>query len=594
MDPHMTSEDEELLLWGAHRRLQQRLSPPRTIVAKKKKLVNFKISRKTQADDNDQARTTSSASYSAVKQETDERQETQGSRHVNDRKEYENINEREPRRNLGDDRRENFENLNVRKDNVRHLNEDRNNTHTNERREDYRNLNKRREHDRNSNEQDYVKDFSEKRHKRNSNKRKDIRNSERRDENRNFNSIDMMSCLSSPDKDGNDNLPSSSQTTECQGPILNQTTSATSTNENPHRRRTEAIPMKTRSLSETSWEKVKLVTMQGGRGARFSNVVEVMANKRKASMAPYIWTPSVPRSAPNPRPANFQDQEEPGKGTYVFSFVSRTPQTRQRQWQKRQLTLPNKQPQSHREWEASGKQYLKWLKGVVNSPFLQEGHLLKGLEMDVHYPVLHISDQLPENVNNGQREKRRRLEGTLGSECNLQQGVYQEVVAWVPELLVTCPSDPSLWARCFIVLGFKTLDGELNKRMEILWKEWTGALYIYCNIDDDLGLKKLSFYKRRSSPQANLFSYIVVVEVDTVTHENSLHLLDFVYRMKMKSMTGYIAVYQEHYPNGPVEMVSSGGSSVSPDTQTQAGASGVGAATAAQVDNSLDLNKLSL
>lgn len=87
-----------------------------------------------------------------------------------------------------------------------------------------------------------------------------------------------------------------------------------------------------------------------------------------------------------------------------------------------------------------------------------------------------------------------------------------------------------------------------HQRMEGLWREWTGALYIYCNVPDDLGLKRLSFYRRRSRPHPALFSYLVLVELDTVTQDNCIDLLDFVYRMKMKSMSGYIAVYQECPP----------------------------------------------
>lgn len=311
MDPHMTREDEELLMCGAHRRLQQRLSPPATIKPKKKKLVNFKISRKGQSDDSDRDKATSNASYSAISQEIDERQERQGSRHLQERKEHRRLSEEDLRGDFGGERRGSNENLNVRKDYVRNLNEIGKDGHTVERREATRNLSKRMEHTRNCNEKrDDVKDISERRHKRSCNKRRDsTRNSERRDDNRNFNGIEMMSCLSSPDKDGNENLPSSSQKAEHHGPILNQT--PTATNENSNRRRSEAIQLKTRSLSETSWEKVKLVTVNNGKGARFNNVVEMVTNKRRSSFAPYIWTPSVPRSAPNPRPANFQDQVSP-------------------------------------------------------------------------------------------------------------------------------------------------------------------------------------------------------------------------------------------------------------------------------------------
>lgn len=281
-----------------------------------------------------------------------------------------------------------------------------------------------------------------------------------------------------------------------------------------------------------------------------NSLVEMLITRRKASLAPSIWTPSVPRSGPGPRPANFQDQEEEGKGTYIISFIVNTSQVKQKSHirYRRLASLPLP------EREERGETYLSWLSKLVANPLLSSGVLLKGLEIGVQFPVIHLREIPEDGIGGGEQ---RRLEASLGSDSSLLQGVYEEVVAWVPELLVTCPSDPSQWARCYIVLGFMTLDGELNEKMEKAWKEWTGAIFIYCNIDDDLGLKKLSFYRRRSPHHPKLFSYLVIVEIDTVTRKNSLHLLDFVYRMRLRSMSGYISVYQSHSPEVVAEMKSS-------------------------------------
>ncbi|KAK3880622.1 hypothetical protein Pcinc_014896 [Petrolisthes cinctipes] len=50
MDPHMTEDDAKVLGMGHHRRLEQRLAPPSPVQAnRKKKLVNFKVSRRIRA-----------------------------------------------------------------------------------------------------------------------------------------------------------------------------------------------------------------------------------------------------------------------------------------------------------------------------------------------------------------------------------------------------------------------------------------------------------------------------------------------------------------------------------------------------------------
>ncbi|KAG7159212.1 hypothetical protein Hamer_G016604 [Homarus americanus] len=333
------------------------------------------------------------------------------------------------------------------------------------------------------------------------------------------------------------NKNTTTQTKNCPKSILTQR----SPSANP---KSDSRGKRSLKSSYTSWDKIRTVTTNNNaKTNRLDNVVEM---------------------------------EEPGHGHYVISFISRaTSQTRQTR-QRRQISLPYKQSQSHYEWETRGKMYVNWLKGVITNPDLQEGIIMKGLEIAVPYPILHMREKLPDTLIGGDGE-RRVLEGSLGSDCVLHQGVYEEVVSWVPELLVTCPSDPSQWARCYI-------------KMETLWKEWTGALYIYCNIDDDLGLKKLAFYRRFSAHHSTLFSYMLVVEVDTVTQENSLHLLDFTYRMRMKHMTGFISVYQEHYPDGAVDVVP-GGSPVPSTAQAAAAA----AAAGIQVENTvLDLNRISI
>lgn len=81
-------------------------------------------------------------------------------------------------------------------------------------------------------------------------------------------------------------------------------------NFNPvHRRKSDFS--RSSSLSSTeNWNKIKTVATP--RGFRINSLVEMLITRRKASLAPSIWTPSVPRSPPGPRPANFQDQVRVG------------------------------------------------------------------------------------------------------------------------------------------------------------------------------------------------------------------------------------------------------------------------------------------
>jgi hypothetical protein len=57
------------------------------------------------------------------------------------------------------------------------------------------------------------------------------------------------------------------------------------------------------------------------------------------------------------------------------------------------------------------------------------------------------------------------------------------------------------------------------------WKEWTGARHIYMYLPDELGLSRISLYKREAPQSLNMFLYVVLVECTTVrTIENQVNL----------------------------------------------------------------------
>lgn len=76
-----------------------------------------------------------------------------------------------------------------------------------------------------------------------------------------------------------------------------------------HRRKSDLSRSSSLSSSE-NWNKIKTVATPGN--SRMNSLVEMLITRRKASLAPSIWTPSVPRTPPGPRPANFQDQVRDG------------------------------------------------------------------------------------------------------------------------------------------------------------------------------------------------------------------------------------------------------------------------------------------
>ncbi|KAK8392496.1 hypothetical protein O3P69_014694 [Scylla paramamosain] len=586
MDPHMTAEDRNIMDLGTHRRLKQELTPPACPQHfRKKKLVNFKVSLRRRSV-KDQARRGSTGSITTPRSEGRKSSVT----FLQDQVDA-----------LGDikDSTEDAIPLQTRNDSRTATLERQDTRTTKERREAFRSTGEqrmaaRRSLDRRSGS--VAASFSLSRdqdHRFEDQGSRDMEMTRRLDQElsratqRNlFVDSAKRNSLAEPELSPIRTTPprtSPTRTTPTRTSPnmfipLSQTFPTSSTvptaediqrlNNIAAQRKREDFSRSSSVSSTENWNKIKTVATP--RSSRINSLVEMLITRRKASLAPSIWTPSVPRCCPGPRPANFQDQEEQGKGVYVISFILHTAPVKQRP-HVRFRRLPSLQLP---EREVRGKQYLAWLGKLVENPLLSSGVLLKGLEIGVQYPVIHLRDVPEGGVGGGEQ---RRLEASLGNDSSLLQGEYEEVVAWTPELLVTCPSDPSQWARCYIVLGFMTLDGELNEKMEKAWKEWTGALFIYCNIDDDLGLKKLSFFRRRSPHQAKLFSYLVIVEIDTVTRKNSLHLLDFVYRMRLRSMSGYISVYQSHSPeveaerkSGNVSCISNSSSSSSLSSSIQA------------------------
>ena len=98
----------------------------------------------------------------------------------------------------------------------------------------------------------------------------------------------------------------------------------------------------------------------------------------------------------------------------------------------------------------------------------------------------------------------------------------------------------------WLIIGYKSLEKTLDSTLEANWKEWTGMRRVYLNLRSDFEIRKISFL-HRVHPQDNLdlFMYLVVMEIGNVDEKNMIWLLDFVQRMRVERMKGFITAYAQ-------------------------------------------------
>lgn len=235
------------------------------------------------------------------------------------------------------------------------------------------------------------------------------------------------------------------------------------------------------------------------------------------------------------------------------------------------------------------EQQARLRRSVARHKDLQDGVVLDTMEKGVNFPVIHVNfrprlirhsksahgalhssaatakeghsaaaeDEISKAKGNAKAEtaaagavivtgKNCRLlkEDALGSGVHTQQGLYEELRRIEPDVAF-CPRD-NVDQRAFIVLGFKTLDTTFSEVLEATWRDWTGARAIYLRLHNQFDLSKIVFY-RRVSPRTNLdmFTYIVCVECWNVNNSNLIHMLDFVQRMRVERLNGYISLYRD-------------------------------------------------
>ena len=295
----MTQEDREIYELGSHRSLRQELSPPCQLHVKKKKLVNFKISLRRRSTKEEQYRRSSTGSITLPQRpegrknsvtflqdecepletlreshepRSDSILQRQGTKTTKERREaFRSTGEQRMAYRMSQDRRSTSTTTNLslsRDQDFRNDNDDSRDTDmTLQCDED---LSKVTQHSLNLNA-----------HRRNSQIEPDVNLPTR--------TTPVTTC---PTK-------TISFNSFCTVDSLNLNS------ETVHRRRNDFS--RSCSVSSTeNWNKIKTVATP--KSSRINSLVEMLITRRKVSLAPSIWTPSVPRSLPGPRPANFQDQ----------------------------------------------------------------------------------------------------------------------------------------------------------------------------------------------------------------------------------------------------------------------------------------------
>ncbi|GFQ89502.1 uncharacterized protein TNCT_49911 [Trichonephila clavata] len=158
------------------------------------------------------------------------------------------------------------------------------------------------------------------------------------------------------------------------------------------------------------------------------------------------------------------------------------------------------------------------------------------------YPIIHYAEVCP----NGNRPPMSLQDpAALGQEFILKQGLYSEVKYAIPPNFRKAPTTKDEPVhKAYIFMGFKKLDSHFSEVLEDSWKDWTSARFIYMNLSDKFGTKRLSFYRRMAPRDPDMFMYIMTVECAWVTSENEISLLDFVQKFRVERMMGYLSVYK--------------------------------------------------
>ena len=96
-----------------------------------------------------------------------------------------------------------------------------------------------------------------------------------------------------------------------------------------------------------------------------------------------------------------------------------------------------------------------------------------------------------------------------------------------------------------VVTGWQSVDVGPMARSLLNRPFWFPATrFIYLNLDDCFGMKRISLYQRVQPHCLELFKYILLVKCTNVNAQNTPELLEFVQRLRVKLLSAYISSYE--------------------------------------------------
>ncbi|GBM16816.1 hypothetical protein AVEN_9400-1 [Araneus ventricosus] len=177
-------------------------------------------------------------------------------------------------------------------------------------------------------------------------------------------------------------------------------------------------------------------------------------------------------------------------------------------------------------------------KGFQSNTFFEHGELLDTFEKRAFYPMVHCFTKPRSEVKDLVLLKAN----ALGEEFILKQGVYVESKSHHNPRPINDPAFKDDTA--YIFMGFKSVDLTYNENLEQSWKDWTGARLVNSCLRNEFYINRYSFFHRIQPPDPELFMYVLMIECHNVNNSNVTYLLDFVQKLRVERVFGYLTVYR--------------------------------------------------
>ncbi|GFU07651.1 uncharacterized protein NPIL_384191 [Nephila pilipes] len=178
-------------------------------------------------------------------------------------------------------------------------------------------------------------------------------------------------------------------------------------------------------------------------------------------------------------------------------------------------------------------------KGFQGNKIFENGELLDTLEKRAIYPMVHCSSKPMSEINDLVLLK----SNDLGEEFVLKQGVYVESKNHHAPRRMNDPTFKDDVA--YIFMGFRSVDLTYNENLEQAWKDWTGARLVNSCLRKEFYISRYSFFHRIQPPDPELFMYVLMIECHNVKTTNVTYLLDFVQKLRVERVFGYLTVYRK-------------------------------------------------